>query len=493
MPYVEVSRGVELFYEIEHSGMSEAEWGGKPWLMVMHPLLMDGSYVRALTGTGPIAGRFNRIVLDARHHGRSRRTGQQLLPPPPDERHGLDLFSLAADLALALRRLNIPPVHALATHSWAAEVLLRIAALFPFVINSLCLCSPPPPIVEDFLGRAFHECFKSVADPKSVEDWDEGVGAVQWFNFGEPSFVDCDILDEWAGVLIRRFPPSRAADCFLCVWPFLGACQVSKPDDIPDSLRSQLKAPILILRGTNDVIFTEAGCRARLDEFPRHEHSAFKAIQDAPLLCCRTHPTEVATAYMEWVEPLLDRADEAERREKQDQMKDERCWKRCLETLALSCRPSSSSSSSDEDDQGASISRRDPLESDSYNRNSAQEIRDFHQLLTQLSLDQVKTFSLFGGGSSELWDGASFDDTVPWRFSSRFDAARLAMSEPVLQRDTCGTPSTTTSTTVSTTHSTPYHMDDNDSDYSLSEDALKRPVVQINTSVEVCYHDMVDL
>lgn len=56
------------------------------------------------------------------------------------------------------------------------------------------------------------------------------------------------------------------------------------------------------------------------------------------------------------------------------------------------------------------------------------------------------------------------------------------MSEPVLARDNCGTPSTTTT-----------HHDEDDDNDSLSHDALKGPVVQIKTSVEVCYHDLISL
>ena len=61
------------------------------------------------------------------------------------------------------------------------------------------------------------------------------------------------------------------------------------------------------------------------------------------------------------------------------------CWKESLEKIA-SCRPEEA------------ILRRDPMQSDSYNRNSLEEISLLQQVLTNLEAQQVQTFSMFGGG-----------------------------------------------------------------------------------------------
>jgi hypothetical protein len=110
-------------------------------------------------------------------------------------------------------------------------------------------------------------------------------------------------------------------------------------------------------------------------------------------------------------------------------------WKESLERIA-SCR------------HDQAILRRDPMQSDSYNRNSLEEIDALQQVLTNLKAHQVKTFSMLGGGkmiiifssfyeimrsdlslsvcvffflaltfegAPEIWTDASFDEKVPWR------------------------------------------------------------------------------
>ncbi|KAA1082903.1 hypothetical protein PGT21_019861 [Puccinia graminis f. sp. tritici] len=432
MPFVQVSAKVQLHYEISYCESGGSESSLRPWLMIVHPLLMDSSYVKSFSDQSVIRSSFNQILFDARHHGRSKN--------PPSK--AIDLFTLAADFAIGLEKLQIPAVHALGTHCWSSEILLRMAAVFPTKVISLCLCSIPPPTLEPYIERAFQECFDSCAYPESVEEWDEGVGAVQWFNFGDPSLIDRDILDEWASVLVRRIPPSRSIDCCLCVWPFLGACKVSKPDHIPDGLRSEIKLPILILRGANNTVFTEAGCQGRLNELPAHEYSKVKTIEDAPLLCTKTHPKETAVCYMDWVKEILDG-----KYSKSIQAKSPTCWKSNLEKLALYCK-------------NESIVQRDPFQSDSYNRNTKEEVELFGKILADLSTHQVETFSLFGGRAPERWTGASFKEMVPWRFSSRFDEARLSAQGPVLQH---------------------------------SKHDCEVEEIQIKTSVEVCSQDLVGL
>lgn len=456
MPFVQVSSEVRLHYEISYCEDNPAHRDSRPWLMIIHPLLMDSAFIANFTSQPVFKSTFNQIIFDARHHGRSNTTD-----PKNVGSKALDLYSLAADFAIGLQHLNIPAVHGLATHSWASEVLLRMAAVFPFKLLSLCVCSLPPPKLEGFLERAFQECFESTANPESVEEWDEGVSAVQWFNFGEPSLVDGDVLDEWASVLVRRYPPNRSVDCCMAVWPFLGACQASKPDNIPQNLMSQIKHPVLALWGANDTIFTQAGCKERLDELPFHERSTLKVMKDAPLLFCKTHPKETSKAYMKWVEPILkmngsnsNNINNKSGRQKvpmEEEVdldsKGEGRWKESLEKIA-SCR------------HDQAILHRDPMQSDSYNRNSLEEIDALQQVLTNLKAHQVKTFSMLGGGAPEIWTDASFDEKVPWRFSSRFDEARVIATGPTLHR---------------------------------SKNQCEVESIQIKKSVEVQYHDLIEL
>ncbi|MBW0465260.1 hypothetical protein O181_004975 [Austropuccinia psidii MF-1] len=401
MPFVEVSPDIILYYEILCCEDSSTDVQ-KPWLLLVHQLLMDSCYMKPFSNDPVLRKNFNQVFFDLRHHGRSH----------PPAMASVDLYTLAADLAFGLEKLNIPPVHALGTHSWASEILLRMAALFPTQIISLCLSSIPPSEDTPFLKRAFFEAFQSCANPESVDEWDEAVASVQWFNFGNPRYIDVDISDEWAGVFLRRYPPCRSYECTLGILPFL------QRDVMPFSLTQTIKQPVLFIRGERDEIFTHSDSQTRLNELPFHPFHDLQTISDAPLMCCRTHIEEVRSRYINWLKPIL------EQEIKSQTEKPMRCWKSSLEKLALHC-------------QDDSICQRDPLDSSSYYRKSLQEILETKHLQEQQRSREPNTFSLIGGGAPEIWTGATFDEVVPWRFSSRFDNARISNLFPKNGKPLC--------------------------------------------------------
>ncbi|KAI9613115.1 hypothetical protein H4Q26_010393 [Puccinia striiformis f. sp. tritici PST-130] len=396
MPFVQVSSEVRLHYEISLCDGDDALQASlRPWLMIVHPLLMDSSYVKSFSEEPVLRSTFNQVLFDARHHGRSTNPTSK----------AIDLYTIAADFAIGLENSKSMPFTLLEL------ILARVSS-----------------------SEHFRSVFESFANPESVEEWDEGAGAVQWFNFGNPSLIERDILDEWASIVIRRYPPSRSVDCCLCVWPFLSASKASKPDYIPDGLRSEANLPILFLTGDNDTISTAAGSQQRLDELPFHEYSTVKTLKG--------HPKETLAHYMDWVKDILEGKYSNNKGAEKSA-----CLQSSLEKIALNFK-------------NESIMKRDPMQSDSYNRNTEEENELFEEVLRMLNTRQVNTFSLFGGGGPEMWTGASFKEIVPWRFSSRFDEARLSVGDPVFQH---------------TKHD------------------CEAEAIEIKTSVEVCHQDLVGI
>ncbi|WAR58292.1 hypothetical protein PtB15_5B526 [Puccinia triticina] len=98
MPFVNVAGDVNLFYEIKPT--TSALQATTPWLLILHPQFLDISFVYPyVDGPGQLLERFNIILIDFRSHGRT----QAKVSP------SCDLWTLAADLAFALHKLNLPP------------------------------------------------------------------------------------------------------------------------------------------------------------------------------------------------------------------------------------------------------------------------------------------------------------------------------------------------------------------------------------------------
>ncbi|CAH7674125.1 Alpha/Beta hydrolase protein [Phakopsora pachyrhizi] len=393
MPFVEVSPGISLYYDIGRCESETRPASEMPWLLTLHPLYQDCYYTKRNTEDKTIKSHFNRINFDFRYHGRSKNPVVA----------AFDVYTLAADIAIGLDKLKIPPVHALALHPWSSEILIRMSIIFSEKLLSLCLCSISPREDDDFNKRAFGECFQCWAYPEVPEDWDEAISSVQWWHFGPASHFDADVLDEWAGIMLRRFPPSNAVEQVVVAMPYL------KRDALPNSAHENIKQPALFLRGGLDTVYTITDTNDRLNALPPNPFHELKVIPGAPLQFCRTHPDELRDNYLDWVLPIIEQLKEKAPRYRRIH------WQGCLDRLSHLAG----------DD---SVSTRDPTKSSSYYKLNSQTVQETTALLEQLKERQHTAFSFVGGNAPETWTGADFDEVFPWRFSSRFDDARMAGS-----------------------------------------------------------------
>lgn len=162
MPQLDLSSEVSMYYEIIPS---KAE---NPWLLLLHPLLTDLSWIKCFADQADINENFNCILFDNRLHGRTRCSVSATL----------DFNTFAADIAMAMQKLQLPPVclvhfsksddiwmpgvgeaewltipidatnqvHIIAGQTNAGEVALRLAAIFPEKVSSLFLCGLAPDV-----------------------------------------------------------------------------------------------------------------------------------------------------------------------------------------------------------------------------------------------------------------------------------------------------------------------------------------------------------
>ncbi|KAG0141504.1 hypothetical protein CROQUDRAFT_136112 [Cronartium quercuum f. sp. fusiforme G11] len=128
MPHLELSSDVSLYYETISNKVDH------PWLLLIHPLMMDLSWVKGFTEQPDIKTTFNCVLFDLRLHGRTQ--------SPLSSK--LDRHTLAADLAMGMQILKLPPVHVIAGQANTSEVALALAATFPEKVLSMFLCGLGP-------------------------------------------------------------------------------------------------------------------------------------------------------------------------------------------------------------------------------------------------------------------------------------------------------------------------------------------------------------
>ncbi|WAQ84957.1 hypothetical protein PtA15_5A530 [Puccinia triticina] len=390
MPFVNVAGDVNLFYEIKPT--TSALQATTPWLLILHPQFLDISFVYPyVDGPGQLLERFNIILIDFRSHGRT----QAKVSP------SCDLWTLAADLAFALHKLNLPPVHLLATDPLGAEVAIRFSGLFASLVVSVCMCTMPPSQEEGFVSTAFQAVMGSWTNPELPEDWDASVSATQWWLYGPRStYCSLDVLDAWAGALIRRYPPCKATLA-------LGSCVAYvERETPPSSLAPLLKAPMLVLHGDFQNIYDCPGAERRFNEFINlPPPSSFRVMKDTPLQMFDTFPERVKEQYYPWIDNLL---------AQQTIIPAEPSA-----TISTLFNPSEALKLLAELLGDPSVASRDPHTSDSFYALSDEKISSNAERIRTLESNQISKFSILGGGAPESWTGASFEEQNPERFSKR--------------------------------------------------------------------------
>ncbi|KAI7954576.1 hypothetical protein MJO28_004976, partial [Puccinia striiformis f. sp. tritici] len=392
MPSINVAKDVNLFYEIK-SISSSPHPATTPWLVILHPLFLDISFVYPyVNGPGQLLERFNIILIDFRSHGRT----QAKVSP------SCDLWTLAADLAFALHKLSLPPVHILATDPLGSEVAIRFSGLFASQVLSICLCTVPPPEEDGFVKTAFQAVMSSWTNPELPEDWDASVSATQWWLYGPRStYCSLDVLDAWAGAMIRRYPPCKATHAFGSSVAYV------ERESPPPSLAPLVKVPILALHGDFQSIYDCPSAERRFNEFVNiPPPSSFRVMKDTPLQMFDTFPERVKEQYYPWIDNLLAQQSGPEPAETSTTRSASFDPKEALERLAVLIGDSS-------------VASRDPHTSDSFYALRDEKISSNAERIGTLEANQMFKFSILGGGAPESWTGASFEEQNPERFSKR--------------------------------------------------------------------------
>ncbi|MBW0522846.1 hypothetical protein O181_062561 [Austropuccinia psidii MF-1] len=392
MPFITVAQDVNLYYEIIPSiSTTTSNSNSIPWLIILPPIFLDITFTFPyIHGPGQLSQNFNIILIDFRCHGR---TCSKVSP-------SCDLWTLAADLAFALHQLKLNQLHVLAGDSLGTEVTLRLIGLFPSLVISACLCCLPPLTEEGFIKTAFQTVMTSWTNPEVPEDWEASVSATQWWLYG-PSSSKCslDVLDAWAGVMVRRYPPSKATHS-------LGSCSFYvERDPPPPALALAVNIPILVLHGDAENIYDELGAEQRYNEFVNCSNkSSFRVLKNTPLQMFDSFPQRVQEQYYPWLNDLIQNPQ---------------------------LNPSYTNSSHSPIDLVKGLQRlaqilgdpsvecRDPSTSDSFYALSHEKIKSNAERLGWIEKNQINKFSMIGGGAPETWTGASFEEQNPIRFSKR--------------------------------------------------------------------------
>lgn len=201
MPFVDLHSTDDyatIFYRTNTSNGNVGGFdAGLPSLILLHPLLLDSSWLDQQFGDPRLSSNYNMIAFDMRSAGRSscRSSG----------RH--DSWVDAADLAHCHQTLHLPPCHILALGVTAVCCALRFAFLFPEMCLSLALCNVSAPTELKWIFAAYDELLQEWSLSKDLESFEyamkDCVGLVAGSDC-EPELRD-ELIDYWA----TQMPPSQ--------------------------------------------------------------------------------------------------------------------------------------------------------------------------------------------------------------------------------------------------------------------------------------------
>ncbi|KIL68191.1 hypothetical protein M378DRAFT_71959 [Amanita muscaria Koide BX008] len=155
MPFVDISTRhdyASIYYRTNGSFNSVSGMDPeKPTIILLHPFLLDSSWLYNQFEDVRLASPYNLIAFDRRSSGNSkcRTSGSH------------DSWVDAADLAFCHHALHLPPCHILAFEGVAASCAARFATLFPEKCLSLMLCNIPAHTQHKWVNSSYREIVRN--------------------------------------------------------------------------------------------------------------------------------------------------------------------------------------------------------------------------------------------------------------------------------------------------------------------------------------------
>ncbi|KAL0949803.1 hypothetical protein HGRIS_009839 [Hohenbuehelia grisea] len=170
----------------------------KPTIIIMHPVFLCTRWLDNQFGDPRLDAGYNLIAFDNRVSGRSSAR--------PSGKH--DCWVQAADMALFMQRLRLPPSHILALEAMSTTTALRFAALFPEMCLSLTLCNVPAPTEQKYIYTAYIELLESWVTAEDLDTFENVAKESASFVAG----LDCDLdlCDDLIRYWELNMPPTRA-------------------------------------------------------------------------------------------------------------------------------------------------------------------------------------------------------------------------------------------------------------------------------------------
>ncbi|KAH7888088.1 alpha/beta-hydrolase [Phlebopus sp. FC_14] len=169
----------------------------KPTVIILHPLFLDSSWLSRHFDDPRLSSHYNLVAFDQRTMGRSR------CRPSPYH----DCYVDAADLALAMQALFLPPSHILAFECLSVNCVLRLTALWPELVSSLTLCNVPPPTELKWVFNAYDELLQLWCYATDLDAFELAGNEVVTFMTGETDNID--LQDELIAYWEMVTPPGR--------------------------------------------------------------------------------------------------------------------------------------------------------------------------------------------------------------------------------------------------------------------------------------------
>ncbi|KAF9224350.1 alpha/beta-hydrolase, partial [Gyrodon lividus] len=169
----------------------------KPTVVILHPLFLDSSWLTKHFDDPRLSSEYNLIAFDQRTQGRSRCR--------PNAVH--DCYVDAADLALAMQTLLLPPSHFLAFECISVNCVLRLTAMWPELALSMTLCNVPPPTELKWVFNAYDELLQLWCHAADLDSFEHAGNEVVTFMTGETDNIDLqdDLIAYWEVVT----PPGK--------------------------------------------------------------------------------------------------------------------------------------------------------------------------------------------------------------------------------------------------------------------------------------------
>lgn len=197
-----------------------------------------------------------------------------------------DHFVGAAELALVMQKLELPPSHFFAAGAFGAAVTVKFSLICPELVLSMAVVGARGFFAEPTNKEILEELTRALAEPEDQDEFNEALESRAMIYLTEPE-EHPEMADLIMGTFLERYGPNNLVRMLE-----VSITNHRHPKLLPEHA-ANIKQPFLLMHGQEDLVYPIASVEEVAAAVVNSADAEFHVVEGGPHMSFLTHAEEV--------------------------------------------------------------------------------------------------------------------------------------------------------------------------------------------------------